>query len=368
MTEPSREEDEPRPGEARTRRAVVDIGTNSVRVLVADLVAENNRYDPGGVRLVPVWRDLESPRLGRGVDRAGRLAEESMRAAAAAVREFVAKARRLGAEAVEVVGTSALRDAANREEFVELVRREAGVDVRVISGREEAALTFLGAVRGTPMGHRPTARGDAQGRRGAYAQGGPALGMAAAEELESATVYVLDIGGGSTELARGRADGTMESAVSVDAGAVRLTELCVHSDPISSGDWQRLVAEVRARLEPLWSMRARGATLVAVGGTATTLAAMRLRLHVYDPMRVHGFVLARGDVARLVGALRRTTVAERRAWPGLQPRRADIILAGAVIAHEVMVGLGMDRMMVSESDLLEGVLLPGAGVATSGAR
>lgn len=323
------------------RRAVVDIGTNSVRLLVADLLTPGDAAGVAdGVRLRHVHRDLAMPRIGRGVDRSGRLSEEAMGAAAAVVRSFVDKARQLGAEVIDVVGTSALRDAVNRDVFVELVRRECGVDVRVITGREEAELSFLGAVRGTPLSRRDAG--------------------ASAPEVGSDAVYVLDIGGGSTELVRGRADGAMESAVSVDVGAVRMTELCVQSDPISERDWERLVREVRIRVQPLLSARDPNALLLAVGGTATTLAAMKQRLVVYDPQRVHGFVLTRSDVEQLADALRAAPVAERRTWPGLQPERADIILAGAVIACQVMAGLDASTMIVSESDLLEGILLKGA--------
>lgn len=320
------------------RRAVIDIGTNSVRLLVADL----SRGDrPGDVALTPVLRGLETPRLGRGVDRARRLNNDAMQAAAAAVRAFAEQARSVGAKVVDVIGTSALRDAANRDEFLQLVKRECGLAVRVIDGQEEAELSFLGAVRGVH-----------------------------AAPPDNTVVYVLDVGGGSTELVRGSARGTMESVISVDVGAVRMTELCVRSDPISDGDWERLVFEVRSRLRSLWRNESSAhapvsahhslsasASLLAVGGTATTLAAMKQRLHVYDPERVHGFALWRQDVEELIRALRFAPVAQRRTWPGLQPQRADIILAGAVIVHEVMTGLNVASVTVSESDLLEGVML-----------
>lgn len=317
---------------ASQRRAVIDIGTNSVRLLVADVDASAEK-----VSLRPVWRGLATPRLGRGVDRTGRLAEDAIIATVEAVDDLARQAREHGAKVIDVIGTSALRDAENREAFIARTHRHTGLYVQVLSGREEAAAAFFGAVRDT--GPDP-------------------------DEHGSDTVYVLDVGGGSTELVMGTADGTMREAHSVDVGAVRMTELCVHSDPINAEDWGRLVAIVQAKLQPLLSAVA-GQTaetpvkLLAVGGTATTLAAMQQQLRQYDRDRVHGYTLTRAQVARIIEALKAAPVAERRAWPGLHPQRADIILAGAVIVHQVMAGLSADELTVSDSDLLEGVLLKG---------
>lgn len=335
-------------GAQAVRRAVIDIGTNSVRLLVAD-VAPGGTPERGPVRLMPVRRDLATTRLGRGVDRRGRLSAAAMNDTLDAAAAFANEARRLGAEHIAVVGTSALRDAANRDAFIDMARRRAGLEVRVLSGREEAALAFLGAVRGT-----------------AAAGAGPAA-------PDGGMVFVLDVGGGSTELILGTAGGAVHGAHSVDVGAVRVTELCVHSDPISLSDWALLLTAVEARLQPLWDALeaqgpppAREARLVAVGGTATTLAAMHQRLEVYDPDRVHGHTLSRADVEAVIAVLRPLTVAQRRALPGLHPQRADIILAGAVIVLQVMAGLGARKLTVSESDLLEGVLLQGALVDPHG--
>lgn len=331
-----------------TRRAVIDIGTNSVRLVVADVDSGAN-----GVELVPVWRELAMPRLGRGVDKERRLSDAAMSATLAAIHRLAASARRHGAAGITVVGTSALRDAVNKESFISLVRRQAGLDVQVLSGREEAELAFLGAVRGTwpVMPQRPgTSRG--------------------AQE-----VIVVDVGGGSTELVRGSTDGVMDTALSVDVGAVRMTEMCVRSDPISAADWARLVAAVQERLAPLWLALSDERTkpalrvgetfdhiqgmvyLIALGGTATTLAAAHQKLQTYDPALVHGCTLSRADVGDLIEDLKAVTVSERRTLPGVHPERADIILAGAVIIHQVMVGIGTEYMTVSESDLLDGVLL-----------
>ena len=360
-------------GPTRTeRRAAIDIGTNSVRLLVAD-VAASAPSTGGESGIVPVWRNLATPRLGRGVDGRGRLSDEAMDAAAAAVHALAQQAREYGAVAVTVIGTSALRDAANQESFTSLVRRRTGLDVRVLSGEEEAALAFLGAVRGT------AAVRTADSRAAAPDSGASPANSRRAPEAGREAVFVLDVGGGSTELVRGAEDGAMHWALSVDVGAVRMTEQCVRSDPVSREDWARLVGVVQAKLQPLWLSLARrpaptgqldapgtpakgGGRLIAVGGTATTLAAMHRRLRTYDPDLVHGHTLSRADVAAMLEALKSASLAQRRTWPGLHPQRADIILAGAVIVHQVMAGLGARRLTVSESDLLEGVLLRAAAV------
>lgn len=340
-----------------TRPAVIDVGTNSVRLLIADV---------DGERFVPVWRDLAMPRLGRGVDQHRRLSEEAMHATIAAIRGLAARAQEHRATSITVVGTSALRDAVNRDEFIARVRHETGLNVTVLSGREEASLSFFGAVR------RLAATPADSSRKSGVLDG------------QTQEVFVLDVGGGSTELIRGWTDGVMDSVLSVDVGSVRMTESCVRSDPISDADWSRLVAAVRDKLRPLWEELSVGLTasassatpgdsdvavdarrFIGLGGTATTLAAIHQELHEYDPARVHGYTLSKEQVANIIDKLRAAPVAERRTWPGVQSERADIILAGAVIVYEVMSGVGASRMTVSESDLLEGVLLQDTGFGTA---
>lgn len=323
-------------GPGGERWAAIDIGTNSVRLLVADLTGDN---------LVAVARDLRLTRLGQGVDRHRRLDPQAVERTVAAVGELATRARSLGVAGLVVAGTSALRDAGNRADFCRRVRREYGLDVAVLSGAGEAALSFLGAVRGLPGGH------------------------------DGRTVWTVDVGGGSTEVVRGTADGRVLARASADVGAVRMTEAFVASDPISPEDWHRLAEAIDQGLTPLWDQlaatgsppaegsrtadvdQAAGHGLMGLGGTATTLAALDQRLEPYDPSRVHGYRLRREAVADLLQRMRASTVAQRRAWPGLQPARADIILAGTAIVHAVMVRLGAPELVVSEADLLDGLIL-----------
>lgn len=342
------------PGGAVVRRprAVIDIGTNSVRLLVAEV-------QDGFV--VPLLRALHQPRLGRDVDRTGRLDPAAAAATLAAVGDLAARARRCDATSVTVVGTSALRDATDRQAFIDAVRRKHDLQVTLLDGTAEAALSFYGAVRGTDvtvLGRDRAASGTAP----AAAHGGGSPG----------NVCVLDVGGGSTELVYGTTAGEMLWRRSTDVGAVRMTEQCIASDPPSGADWHRLEDAVRSGLESLWghlhvpdepageSPSTSGLfspnILLAVGGTATTLAATDLKLTRYDPEQVHGHRLVAATVTRLLEALRDSTVAERRLWPGMQTR-ADIIIAGAFIVEHVMRTVGAEHIIVSESDLLEGIVL-----------
>ncbi|HEY8418634.1 MAG TPA: hypothetical protein VIK93_11435 [Limnochordales bacterium] len=351
---------QPPAGAQGERWAAIDIGTNSVRLLVAEWA---------GDRVVPLVRDLRLTRLGRGVDRRRRLDPAAVERTLAVVGEFAARARAAGARDVVVAGTSALRDAQDRDEFCRRVLAAHGLPVAVLSGAGEAALSFMGAVRGL-------AGGPAGGAAGPSELAGPAA--AGGEADESGRVWVVDVGGGSTEVVRGTAAGQVTVRASADAGAVRMTELCVQSDPIAPGDWERLADAVRQALAPLWARvagrgpghkpgeaspaktgfdPAAGHMLIGVGGTVTTLAALDQHLDPYDPDKVHGYRLRRAAVAEWLGRMRASTVAERRTWPGLQPQRADIILAGTAIVDAVMAHLGAEELTVSEADLLDGLIV-----------
>lgn len=317
-------------GEAEASRfAAIDIGTNSVRLLVAEV-----RDDT----VLPLVRALRLTRLGQGVDRQRRLAPEAVARTVAAVEELVQQARSIRVQDIVIAGTSALRDANDRNEFRRTVERRVGLPVDILSGPGEAALSFMGAVRG--------------------------LGSAGGDE-----VWVVDVGGGSTELVRGTPQGKVIARASADVGAVRMTEAVIHSDPIGPEEWDRLTDAIARGLAPLWkallgdgaapgaSRGMVGGCLVGVGGTATTLAAMDQRLEPYDPDKVHGYRLSRRAVAELLDRMRAATVADRRMWAGLQPQRADIIVAGTAIVLSVMDRLGAEKLTVSEADLLDGLIL-----------
>jgi exopolyphosphatase/guanosine-5'-triphosphate,3'-diphosphate pyrophosphatase len=307
------------------RLAAIDVGTNTVLLLVAERRAG---------ALAPVLERAEITRLGRGVDASGRLDAAAIRETVRVLADFAASARSLGASRIACVATSAARDASNGAEFFEEARRAAGLVPEVISGDEEARLVWASAWRDF----------------------GLSSGAKATEGAAGGPLAVLDVGGGSTELSFG--DGPLpRGRTSLQVGAVRLTERHVRSDPPSAAELSRVREAARDALAPLRSLaRSPGGRLVGVAGTVTTLSAVAQALPVYDPERVHGALLARAEVEALVGRLARLTVAARAALPGMEPKRADVILAGAVIVAEAMALLGFDRLTVSDRGVRWGLL------------
>jgi exopolyphosphatase / guanosine-5'-triphosphate,3'-diphosphate pyrophosphatase len=289
------------------RVGVVDLGTNTTRLLVAD-VADGHVEE--------VARRTEITRLGEGVDERRKLLPVPI----ARVRNVLADYRReleeLGAERTLAVGTSAIRDAENGEAFLGEIEWSYGFTTRLLSGEEEAELTLRGVDSG--------------------------------RELEPGTL-VLDIGGGSTELI---ADG---SRTSLDLGSVRLTERFLHSDPPTDEELAAAAQQVDEALPDLELKHA-----IGVAGTVTTLAA--LELGEYDPERVHGHRLSRGAVEAQLERLASLPLAERRELPGIEPKRAPVIVAGAVIVREVLERYGLDELEVSERDILHGAALEAAAL------
>ena len=315
-----------------TRVAAVDCGTNSIRLLVADVTRPAG--DGGPAVLVDVERRMEVVRLGEGVDRTGAFAPAALRRTLAATQRYAEVVRHHGAERVRFVATSASRDARNADELVSGVRRLLGVDPEVITGAEEARLSFLGATTGLPGG----------------AAGDPHL--------------VVDLGGGSTELVLGRADtGEVEAATSMDVGCVRLTERHLRSDPPTAaevaaarGDVARAL-DAAAELVPL----ERAARLVGVAGTVTTVTAHALGLARYDPERLHGAVLPVDAVLAACAELTAMTRAQRAALGPMHPGRVDVIGAGALVWAEVVARVaaasGTADVVASEHDILDGTAL-----------
>jgi len=296
--------------------AALDIGTISTRLLVASV-------DAAG--LTPRRQAMTITRLGEGVGRTGELQAAAIDRTAGAVREFCAQARSCGAERIFAVATSAARDAHNGHVLLERIRAETGVAVRIIPGSEEAELSFTGVLIG-------------------LAQPAPSLA-------------VIDVGGGSTELIGGGPDG-IRYRQSVDAGAVRMTEGYLHRDPVDETEYRVMTEAVGRLLQPAVAQVNRAAypVLAAVGGTATTAAAIRQRLAVYDPAKVHGFALSRSELAAIIAELKRLPVAVRRTTPGLQPERADLIVAGMAIIEQAMQSGGWDTVVISEADILHGII------------
>jgi exopolyphosphatase/guanosine-5'-triphosphate,3'-diphosphate pyrophosphatase len=302
-----------------TRVATVDCGTNSLRLLVADV-------DPAAGVLRDVVRRLEIVRLGQDVDRTGRLAPEAVGRTLTVLADYAADVARLGAERVRVVATSATRDAANRDEFTKGVVDILGVTPVVVSGAEEAALSFAGATR------------ELRGRRDI-----------------PAPYLVVDIGGGSTEFVLGR--DSVEAVASVDLGCVRLTERHLRHDPPLGDEVAAVEADIDAGLQEVQAAMPleRVGSLVGVAGTITTVAAIALGLAAYDAGRIHLSRIPANRVCEVSDRLLGMTRAERAAVPVMHPGRVDVIVAGALILATVVDRLGVDEVVVSEHDILDGL-------------
>jgi exopolyphosphatase/guanosine-5'-triphosphate,3'-diphosphate pyrophosphatase len=316
--------------EGTVRVGAIDCGTNSIRLLVADV-------DPSTGALTDVRRQMEIVRLGHGVDRTGVIAPESMERTLAVTREYAAACRELGAAAVRFVATSASRDAKNAADFIEGVRaafqEHYGDEVspEVVSGDEEAALSFAGATGGLA----------AQGVPGPY--------------------VVVDLGGGSTELVRGTDH--VEAARSVDIGCVRMTERHLVSDPPSADEIAAATRDIDAALDvaestvPLEGVSA----LVGLAGSVTTITAHLLRLPAYDPERIHLSHAPVADVLAACDDLLAMTRADRAALPYMHPGRVDVIGAGALVWRRVVERVadraGIAQVITSEHDILDGIAL-----------
>jgi exopolyphosphatase/guanosine-5'-triphosphate,3'-diphosphate pyrophosphatase len=302
------------PQERLGRVAVVDLGTNSIRLLVAAAAADES--------LEEFARDMVITRIGKDVDATGRIEPSVLARTLEVLERFAARARALHAERISVSATSAVRDASNREELEREVRRITGEPLRVVDGAHEARLSFLGATRA--LDERP-----------------PFL--------------VIDVGGGSTEFALGSDEAA--AAVSVRVGTVRLTERFVRSDPPRAEELDAVRGEVRARTaEAAESVPLReAATVVAVGGTATTTQGIALGLGRWDPEATHRTWLSIEDARRVTRQLASMTTPERAAIPVMPPGREDVITTGAVILTELMELLGARQVLVSETDILDGL-------------
>jgi len=304
------------------RVAVVDIGTNSTRLLIADV-------DAAGA-LVELERHSRVTRLGDGVDATGVLSEAAIARVLAVLEEYAASIERHGADARPAVLTSAVRDAATGAQFVADVEQRYGLQARAISGTEEAALTYLGATSDRPERER---------------------------------TLVIDVGGGSTELIVG-AGRSVAFSVSLQAGVVRQSERHLKHDPPRVDELDALGADVTSLIEREVPQAQRHgvAQAIAVGGTATSCAAIDQALDPYDARRVHGYRLELSTLKLLLARLASMDLAERRALRGLHPDRAPTVVAGVVILIRVLEAFELDAFEASEHDILRGVALRTAGV------
>ena len=315
-----------------TRVAAIDCGTNSIRLLVADV-------NPATGQLVDLDRRMTIVRLGQGVDKTGRLAPEALERTFAACRDYATIIKELGAERLRFVATSASRDASNREDFVRGVLDILGVEPEVITGDEEAELSFTGATA------------ELTGR---------------ADLLSLAKPYlVVDIGGGSTEFVVG--DDTVRAARSVNIGCVRMTERHLVrdgkvTDPPTPDQITAMRADIEAALDlaeqtvPLREAR----TLVGLAGSVTTVSAIAQNLPEYDTDAIHHSRVSYDRVREITESLLASTHAERAAIPSMHPGRVDVIGAGALVLLSIMERVGASEVVVSEHDILDGIAFKAA--------
>ncbi len=307
------------------RVAAIDCGTNSIRLLIADLVEG---------KLRDVHREMRIVRLGQDVDATGRLAVDALERTRVALADYAAIARRASAERIRMVATSATRDAANREDFFTMVRHTLGTDAEVITGDEEAQLSFTGAVGSLDPGDGP--------------------------------FVVVDVGGGSTEVVLGDWDGSrvdVTAARSVNVGCVRITERHLRSNPPTPDE---VSAAERFAVQTLQDAFAdvpvdKARTWVGVAGTITTLSAVAQQLPAYDPERTHLSRLSSGQLRCTAKALLASTHQQRAANLAIHPGRVDVIAGGAlivqVLAEELRARAGIGELVVSEQDILDGIAL-----------
>ncbi|MFM7598956.1 MAG: exopolyphosphatase [Actinomycetota bacterium] len=301
-------------GAGLVRVAAIDCGTNSIRLLIADVADD---------ALVDVDRRMEIVRLGEGVDRTGEFSQEALDRTFAACDGYAEAIRREGAESVRFVATSASRDVTNRSAFARGIRQRLGVQPDVITGDEEAHLSFTGAVRGLIGADSPR--------------------------------LVVDIGGGSTEFVMG--DSVPQHAISVDIGCVRMTERCLRSDPPTADEIATATFDIDEAIARAADVvpAPRAASLIGVAGSVTTVAAIALDLPAYDPAALHGSVISAEEVDEVTGRLLAMPRTQRAALPVMHPGRVDVIGGGALILRQIMRRTGHACVSVSEHDILDGI-------------
>jgi exopolyphosphatase/guanosine-5'-triphosphate,3'-diphosphate pyrophosphatase len=298
------------------RVAVIDIGSNSTRLLIADVA---------GGRVTEVERQSRVTRLGRGVDLSGQLSAEAIEAACAAIADYMAICREDRVENIDAIATSAVRDASNGSAFAAELRERFALSARVLDGEEEARLTYLGAT---------------------------------CENSPSVPTLVVDIGGGSTELIVGTGD-EVAFHTSLQAGVVRHSERHITGDPPSALELEALAGDVRGLIEGAIANQpgASAEAGIAVAGTPTSLASIEIGLEPYDPKQVHGHTLTLSTIQRLLSQLASAPLSKRAEITGMHPDRAPNIVAGVVILVETMRAFALDSIEVSEHDILYGTAI-----------
>ncbi|RKZ01214.1 MAG: Ppx/GppA family phosphatase [Candidatus Hydrothermota bacterium] len=296
------------------RFATIDVGSNSVLIYIAERDEQGN------------WKQIddraEITRLGEGLQTTGMLKKEAMERTTEALCKFVELAKSYGAEQIVAVGTMALRTAKNADEFIKMVEERCGLRIEVISGEEEARLSYLAVKSGLKF---PAER-----------------------------IVIIDVGGGSTEFIFGRGD-EIERKFSLNIGAIRFTETYLKSDPVKDEELEAMLEALQSEIGEL-PMDFVPEALIGIGGTITNLAAIKHKLEVYDPNVVDGTELTVDTVYQLMDMLRKMPIGERKKVPGLQPKRADVIVAGAGIVYTVMKLLGIHKLTVSVRGIRHGLM------------
>ena len=295
----------------------IDIGTNSMRLLIADY--ENNKIKNRK-------KYINTTRIGQGVDKEGYITEEALERNLKALKDFSDKCVQEKCEKVYCMGTSALRDSKNGQYFVDRAKELTNIDVKIICGQEESNLGFMGVLEGT-------------------------------EGNKKDDILVMDIGGGSTEFIVGNEDG-IKFSKSENVGALRMTEKFITTDPISDEEFNNMTKfiedTISSTLEKLKSMHI--SKLVGIGGAITSLSAINQQLEIYSMEKVHNSVVTKKELEKILKNLKNMTLNDKKTIKGLQPKRADIITAGVKILHIVMENLEFEEIMISEYDNLEGLI------------
>lgn len=295
--------------------AAVDLGTNSIRLMLCKVL--NKKF-------ISKSKEVITTRIGKNVDHTGHLTDKAMEKNIEAIKYFKKKAENYGAEKIIVFATSAIRDASNKEYFLEKVKNEVGIDIKVLNGKEEAAIGILGASYG----------------------------------FDNEKLLVIDVGGGSTELVLGCNEKILYST-SINAGAVRMTEKYIKSNPIAQQDIDALEESLdRLFHDAIMQLKdERIDRIIAIGGTATTAASIYHKLRVYDWEVIHNTILDQCFLNKIFDTLKSMTVKERYSIKGLQKERADIMPAGIFIIKYIMNKLDAEQIIISENDNLEGIIM-----------
>ena len=295
----------------------IDIGTNSMRLLIGNYI--NNKIENRK-------KYVSTTRIGQGVDKEGYITEEAIERNLKALKEFSDICKNEKCDEVYCMGTSALRDSKNGQEFVRRAKELTGIDVDIICGDEESNLGFMGVLEGT-------------------------------DGNKSEDILVIDIGGGSTEFIVGNEEG-IKFCKSENVGALRMTEKFITTDPISDEEYNSMASFIEETLYDTLNVlkEKKISKLVGIGGAITSLSAMNQQLEVYSMEKVHNSIVCKKDLERILQNLKKMTLNDKKTMKGLQPKRADIITAGVKILHIIMEKLEFEEIMISEYDNLEGLM------------